>query len=164
MADTSWTDLIGQALNAGVGYVQGQMQLKQAKKLAKIQAAGSAGFPTLGTGNMSFYGGYGRANPIMSFGAPSAMPVDYQLPAQPGNPLGDLGAMLGIGSGDVGASCSLYRPGNAAAARPQRIVMQANPVTGKLGFWRYVGGPVEFQGDRTIAKNYLKRHRGRRPR
>jgi hypothetical protein len=67
-------DVLEPLAQAGVGYVQQQMQLKQASKLAKLQTQlSSQRFPTLGTGNMAF----GTDMTVFGVGNTVNTPIDY---------------------------------------------------------------------------------------
>jgi hypothetical protein len=175
MADIDWTTILQSGVQAATGYVQSQMALKQAKKLAKIQAgAPQSGFPMLGTGNMAF--GYSSA-PLgapMGYGYSGGVPMGAVQPAAnpfytPESPMGSVMSYLGFGS-DQGAAAgcpALFVPKATSGVRALPLVFQQGP-DGRIHYWRHVGSPVEFSRDRAICRSYLKRHggslRGRRPR
>lgn len=153
-----WGALGNIAGNLGSYFIQ-QQQTKQQIKMAKAMAGMGSGLPALGMGYSA-----GQLQPYGSglLGIPAGYASGAMtLPAQPSSPLGDLGSMLGLSSA-AGASCSLFKAPSTGNVRAQSLVMQVNPINGRLHFWRHVGSPVEFSGDRGIVKRYLRRHGGRR--
>jgi hypothetical protein len=159
MADMDWGNLLSGVVQNVGGYFIQQQQMKQAKKLAKIQAgSGGGGFPMLGTGNMSF--GFSSAP-----GGMAAVQGGYGMsPAPAGSVdagyLGQAYNYLVGGAQPSGAGCSLFIPMDSTPrARAMPLVMQQAP-NGSYHYWRHVGSPVEFSRDRAICKSYLKRHGG----
>jgi hypothetical protein len=145
-----WGSLISSGLSAVGGYVNQQMQFKQAKKLAKIQAgSGGGAFPMLGTGNMSFatsqgMGGFGGYGPSYFTGA---APAQLPLGIQPDSAVGQVLNYFGAGGSAV------------ARPRPQRVVYQTadgQVVPGPIYAFRYVGAPLVFRGDITNCKRTIK--------
>lgn len=148
MPDINWTDVIGQGLQAGIGYVNQQMQLKQAKKLAKIQAGG--GYP--GSGIMGYPGapmmlGYQGQAPV--YGPQQQGPsvfgqVMQGLGLDPTNPQSYLGQAVDQVQGQ---SCQKFRVAAAQKAVPISLISDVNPYTGRMHWWRHVGQPILFSGD-----------------
>lgn len=166
MADFDWGNLAGNLLNAGVGYLNNQMQLKQAKKLAKASAP-RGGFPMLG-----FSGG--MMTPAVPGWGTAAAGVGVlggalgELGLDPNNPQSYLGQAV---DAIQGQSCQKFKLAQSQRAVPISLISDVNPSTGRTHWWRHVGQPILFSGDvshcRRVNKLLSKQTRrcgSRRPR
>lgn len=168
----SWLDDLSGALGAiaapVASYFMNQQTMKNQIKVAKASAGvgPTLTYPGLGysaaplvpygavmnaQGGFGNPGSYGSVIPA-SFGAPGALPAPTTM--------GQIGDFLGFSNDVTGAQgCSLYhRPMGPSSmrARPQSLVMQMNPDTGRMGFWRYVGQPILYSGDVSHCRRVAK--------
>jgi hypothetical protein len=151
---------IGQALPAVQGYLNQQMQMKQAKKLAKA-------YGPMGAGLMNFSMGLGPQQPGPYAGT-------YSMPSAPAgstSPVTDVLSYLGFagtGAGAAATPCSLFKSvPSGMRYRAISLVTQEAP-DGSTHYWRHVGRPVLFSGDvshcRRVNKILGRARRGGRAR
>lgn len=148
MPDIDWTNVISQGLQAGIGYVNNQMQLKQAKKMAKAQASGGGGY--YNPGIMGFSGAplptysVGQVGPAVGAGVGVLGGIMSGLGLDPTNPQSYLGQAVDQVQGQ---SCQKFRVAAAQKAVPISLISDVNPYTGRMHWWRHVGQPILFSGD-----------------
>lgn len=146
-------------------YFIGAQQQKNQMKLAKSLAPMST-LPRLG---MGYAAQPVTGSQMMAFNYGAQGPGPYALPATPPGsidmgPLGSFLQNLG-GTAAQGPACSLFLPPRTGPhSRPQQLVMQQNPDTGRMHFWRHVGQPILYSGDVSHCKRVAKilRKSGRR--
>lgn len=144
MADFDLGAVIGGLVQNVGSYFMTNMAQKQQMKMAQQMVGYQPRLPTLGMG-------YGAA-PVTAYGYGAQGPGPMALPSQPPgsvSPLGSLGQYLGLSDTTTGGNpCSLFvQPQMAPRPRAQQLVMQQNPVTGRMHFWRHVGHPILYSGD-----------------
>ncbi len=176
MAEFDFTQaLTGLVSNVGNYFMQQQAAKQQAKLISR-----QGMLPQLGMG----YGGMAPQprTPGMMYGYGAGYqypaPIGPQLPpgsSTPSDPFGlggtPLGSMLGYANPAAAGCSSLFvQPTANPRPRPQQLVMQPNPATGRMHFWRHVGSPILYSGDvshcktveRILGRARGKLHRGRR--
>lgn len=137
----------------------------------------------VGPGVPTVFGGVvpgGVAGPILKPGGGVAIPSNF-LPGgvpiagrtflTPGDSMGLLGQiaeflgqgqpLLSLGpNGNGGVTptgcAQMFKAGGAAIARPQRLLVALNPMTGRPEFWEHKGRPVLYSSDLRAAKRVRK--------
>ena len=145
---------------AGIQYVTQQQAIKQAKKIAKTQAAGGGSFPMLGTGNMGFAApGYSLTGGGIIQSPSSVQDALNEALNYLGANTGSGETMTGVTSGSSSTACpQLFvaaMPGTMRA-RALGTVLAVNPQTGRLHAWRHVGSPVLYSGDVAHCRRVTK--------
>ncbi len=157
-----WEGLVSTALNVGANIYQGITQMKAQKKAVKAAQGTGAyyGGPSMRAGFAGYGTGYSGPSGI-NIGGPGGVTMGDYLPSYggPNTPI-DYGG---------GGGCGFFvAPRAGPHARAVSLMMQVNPDTGKLHYWRHVGTPILYSGDvshcKTVNRILNRARRGGRAR
>jgi hypothetical protein len=144
---------------------QQRAQLRALRQRQQLLTGGSSmPFPSLGfsTGSLGSVvpsGGGGSWLDVLPGLVGAASPLITQLLGeQEASEAPDILERLGMATGLEGAverEAAFWYP-TASGVRPAREIMARNPMTGRLGTWRYMGRPVLYSGDLATCKRVGK--------